>query len=290
MMKGIILAGGSGTRLYPLTMAVNKQLLPVYDKPMVYYPLATLMIAGIKEILVISTPDDQHLYRRLLKNGSHLGIKIEYAIQEEPKGLAQAFLIGEKFIGNDSVCLILGDNVYHGHGLTSLLSRCAQLKDGAIVFGYKVHDPERYGIVEFDKDNKVVSIEEKPEHPKSKYAVTGLYFYDNKVIEYAKQITPSKRGELEITDINNLYLKAGKLEVEKFSRGIAWLDTGTYDSLLEASAYIRTLERRQNCQICCPEEIAYIRGYINKEQLLKLAQPLMKNSYGKYLCDLADDI
>ena len=290
MMKGIILAGGSGTRLYPLTMAVNKQLLPVYDKPMVYYPLATLMIAGIKEILVISTLDDQHLYRRLLKDGSHLGIKIEYAIQEEPKGLAQAFLIGEKFIGNDSVCLILGDNVYHGHGLTSLLSRCAQLKEGAIVFGYKVHDPERYGIVEFDKDNKVVSIEEKPEHPKSKYAVTGLYFYDNKVVKYAKQITPSKRGELEITDINNLYLKAGKLEVEKFSRGIAWLDTGTYDSLLEASAYIRTLERRQNCQICCPEEIAYIRGYINKEQLLKLAQPLMKNSYGKYLCDLADDI
>ena len=268
MMKGIILAGGSGTRLYPLTMAVNKQLLPVYDKPMVYYPLATLMIAGIKEILLISTPDDQHLYKRLLKDGSHLGIKIEYAIQEEPKGLAQAFLIGEKFIGNDSVCLILGDNVYHGHGLTSLLSKCAQLKDGAIVFGYKVHDPERYGIVEFDKDNKVVSIEEKPEHPKSKYAVTGLYFYDNKVVKYAKQITPSKRGELEITDINNLYLKAGKLEVEKFSRGIAWLDTGTYDSLLEASAYIRTLERRQNCQICCPEEIAYIRG----------------------LCDLADDI
>lgn len=290
MMKGIILAGGSGTRLYPLTIAVNKQLLPVYDKPMVYYPLATLMIAGIKEILVISTPDDQHLYKRLLKVGSHLGIKIEYAIQEKPKGLAQAFLIGEKFIGNDSVCLILGDNVYHGHGLTSLLSKCAQLKEGAIVFGYKVHDPERYGIVEFDKDNKVVSIEEKPEHPKSKYAVTGLYFYDNKVVEYAKQITPSKRGELEITDINNLYLKAGKLEVEKFSRGVAWLDTGTYDSLLEASAYIRTLERRQNCQICCPEEIAYIRGYINKEQLLKLAQPLMKNSYGKYLCDLANEI
>ena len=225
----------------------------------------------------------------MLKDGSHLGIKIEYAIQEEPKGLAQAFLIGEEFIGKDSVCLILGDNVYHGHGLTSLLSRCSQLKEGAIVFGYKVHDPERYGIVEFDKDNKVVSIEEKPEHPKSKYAVTGLYFYDNKVVEYAKQITPSKRGELEITDINNMYLKSGKLEVEKFSRGIAWLDTGTYDSLLEASAYIRTLEKRQNCQICCPEEIAYIRGYINKNQLLELAQPLMKNSYGKYLCDLVND-
>ena len=247
------------------------------------------MIAGIKEILVITTPNDQHLYKRLLKDGSHLGIKIEYAIQEEPKGLAQAFLIGEEFIGKDSVCLILGDNVYHGHGLTSLLSRCSQLKEGAIVFGYKVHDPERYGIVEFDKDNKVVSIEEKPEHPKSKYAVTGLYFYDNKVVEYAKQITPSKRGELEITDINNMYLKSGKLEVEKFSRGIAWLDTGTYDSLLEASAYIRTLEKRQNCQICCPEEIAYIRGYINKNQLLELAQPLMKNSYGKYLCDLVND-
>ena len=277
-MKGIILAGGSGTRLYPLTTAVNKQLLPIYDKPMIYYPLATLMIAGIKEILVITTPNDQHLYKRLLKDGSHLGIKIEYAIQEEPKGLAQAFLIGEEFIGKDSVCLILGDNVYHGHGLTSLLSRCSQLNEGAIVFGYKVHDPERYGIVEFDKDNKVVSIEEKPEHPKSKYAVTGLYFYDNKVVEYAKQITPSKRGELEITDINN-----------KFSRGIAWLDTGTYDSLLEASAYIRTLEKRQNCQICCPEEIAYIRGYINKNQLLELAQPLMKNSYGKYLCDLVND-
>ena len=281
-MKGIILAGGSGTRLFPLTMAVNKQLLPIYDKPMIYYPLATLMLAGIKEILVISTPDDQHLYKRLLKDGSYLGIKIEYAIQEEPKGLAQAFLIGEQFIGKEPVCLILGDNVYHGHGLTKLLTRCAQLTEGAIVFGYKVHDPERYGIVEFDKDNKVVSIEEKPEHPKSKYAVTGLYFYDNNVVEYAKQITPSKRGELEITDINNLYLKAGKLEVEKFSRGIAWLDTGTYDSLLEASAYIRTLERRQNCQICCPEEIAYIRGYIGKEQLLKLAQPLMKNSYVKH--------
>ncbi len=285
-MKGIILAGGSGTRLYPLTLAVNKQLLPVYDKPMIYYPLSTLMIAGIKEILIISTPDDQPLYKKLLKDGSHLGIKIEYAIQEEPKGLAQAFLIGEKFIGNDTVCLILGDNIYHGHGLTGLLSKCAKLENGAIVFGYKVHDPERYGIVEFDKDNKAVSIEEKPEHPKSKYAVTGLYFYDNKVIEYAKQIKPSKRGELEITDINNLYLKAGNLSVEKFSRGIAWLDTGTYDSLLEASAYIRTLERRQNCQICCPEEIAYIRGYIDKEQLLKLAQPLMKNSYGKALCDL----
>lgn len=288
-MRGIILAGGSGTRLFPLTMAVNKQLLPIYDKPMIYYPLATLMLAGIKEILVISTPYDQHLYKRLLKDGSHLGIKIEYAIQEEPKGLAQAFLIGEQFVGKEPVCLILGDNVYHGHGLTKLLTRCAQLTEGAIVFGYKVHDPERYGIVEFDKDNKVVSIEEKPEHPKSKYAVTGLYFYDNNVVEYSKQITPSKRGELEITDINNLYLKAGKLEVEKFSRGIAWLDTGTYDSLLEASAYIRTLERRQNCQICCPEEIAYIRGYIGKEQLLKLAQPLMKNSYGKYLCDLVND-
>lgn len=288
-MKGIILAGGSGTRLYPLTIAVNKQLLPVYDKPMVYYPLATLMIAGIKEILIISTPDDQPLYKKLLRDGAHLGIKIEYAIQEAPKGLAQAFLIGEKFIGNDSVCLILGDNVYHGHGLSKLLTKCAQLKEGACVFGYKVHDPERYGIVEFDKDNRVISIEEKPTNPKSRYAVTGLYFYDNKVIEYAKQIKPSKRGELEITDINNLYLKAGKLEVEKFSRGVAWLDTGTYDSLLEASAYIRTLERRQNCQICCPEEIAFVKCYITKDQLLKLAEPLMKNSYGKYLVDLAKD-
>ena len=288
-MKGIILAGGSGTRLYPLTIAVNKQLLPVYDKPMVYYPLAALMLAGIKEILIISTPDDQLLYKKLLKDGSHLGLSISYEIQESPKGLAQAFLIGEKFIGTDSVCLILGDNVYHGHGLSKILTNCAKLKEGACIFGYKVNDPERYGIVEFDKDNKVVSIVEKPTNPKSKYAVTGLYFYDNKVVEYAKQIKPSARGELEITDINNLYLKAGKLEVQKFSRGIAWLDTGTYDSLLEASGYIRTLEKRQNCQICCPEEIAYTRGYITKDQLIKLAQPLIKNSYGKYLLDLAND-
>ena len=285
-MKGIILAGGSGTRLYPLTMAVNKQLLPVYDKPMVYYPLATLMIAGIKEILVISTPDDQHLYKRLLKDGSHLGIKIEYAIQEEPKGLAQAFLIGEKFIGNDSVCLILGDNVYHGHGLTSLLSKCAQLKEGAIVFGYKVHDPERYGIVEFDKDNKVVSIEEKPERPKSKYAVTGLYFYDNKVVEYAKQITPSKRGELEITDINNLYLKAGKLEVEKFSRGVAWLDTGTHESLVDATNFVKTVEQHQHRKIGCLEEIGYLNGWITREDVLRTYEVMKKNQYGQYLMDV----
>lgn len=288
-MKGIILAGGSGTRLYPLTISINKQLLPVYDKPMIFYPLSTLMLAGIKEILVITTVQDSHLYRSLMKDGSQWGISISYATQEKPNGLAEAFIIGEEFIGNDTVCLVLGDNIFHGHGLSRLLMDCASLESGAFVFGYRVHDPQRYGVVTFDSDNKVLSIEEKPENPKSQYAVAGLYFYDNNVIRYAKSIKPSKRGELEITDINNCYLREGNLSVVKFSRGIAWLDTGTHDSLMEAAAYIRTLEKRQNCQICCPDEIAFERGYITREQLRENAQPLLKNSYGRYLMNLAGD-
>ncbi len=288
-MKGIILAGGSGTRLYPLTISINKQLLPIYDKPMIFYPLSTLMLAGIRDILVITTEQDAHLYKTLLKDGSQWGINISYAIQEKPNGLAEAFIIGEEFIGNDSVCLVLGDNIFHGHGLSKLLMDCAKLESGAYVFGYRVHDPERYGVVSFDENNKVISIVEKPKNPQSQYAVAGLYFYDNNVIKYAKSIKPSERGELEITDINNCYLREEKLSVVKFSRGIAWLDTGTHDSLLEASAYIRTLEKRQNCQICCPDEIAFERGYITKEQLKENAKPLLKNSYGKYLMNLAAD-
>ena len=287
-MKGIILAGGSGTRLYPITLGCNKQLLPVYDKPMIYYPLATLMLAGIRDILIITTPEDSYSYGTLLKDGSQFGIRIRYAVQPKPEGLAQAFLIGEKFIGNDSVCLILGDNIYHGQGLGRILNECAKLQEGACVFGYKVADPERYGVVEFDKHGNVLSLEEKPKQPKSDYAVTGLYFYDNKVVEYAKQIKPSARGEFEITDLNNIYLKNSMLKVHLLGRGIAWLDTGTHDSLLEAAEYIKTLQKRQNCLIGSPEEIAYRKGYISTEKMIQLASLFKKNDYGKYLMSLAE--
>lgn len=287
-MKGIILAGGSGTRLYPITMGCNKQLLPIYDKPMIYYPLATLMLAGIRDILIITTPEDSYSYCSLLKDGSQFGIRIRYAVQYKPEGLAQAFIIGEKFIGDDSVCLVLGDNIYHGQGLGKILTECASLKEGACVFGYKVGDPERYGVVEFDKNGHVISLEEKPKYPKSDYAVTGLYFYDNKVIDYAKSIKPSSRGELEITDINRIYLEKQALKVRVFVRGIAWLDTGTHDSLLEAGEYIKTLQKRQNCLISSPEEIAYTKGYITKDSLIAQAQILKKNDYGKYLLSLVE--
>ena len=285
-MKGIILAGGSGTRLYPITMGCNKQLLPIYDKPMIYYPLATLMLAGIRDILIITTPEDSYSYCSLLKDGSQFGIRIRYAVQYKPEGLAQAFIIGEKFIGDDSVCLVLGDNIYHGQGLGKILTECASLKEGACVFGYKVGDPERYGVVEFDKNGHVISLEEKPKYPKSDYAVTGLYFYDNKVVEYAKSIKPSARGELEITDINKLYLEDNSLRVEILGRGVAWLDTGTHDSLLEAAEYVRTLQKRQNCLIGSPEEIAYRKGYISKADLQKQASLMSKNDYGKFLMNI----
>ena len=273
-MKGIILAGGSGTRLYPLTISISKQIIPVYDKPMIYYPLSVLMLAGIKEILIISTPTDIHLYEDLLKDGSQLGIKIEYAIQPSPDGLAQAFLIGEEFIGADEVCLILGDNIYYGHGFGNTLLDASKLTEGALVFGYYVKDPERYGVAEFDEKGKVISLEEKPEKPKSNYAVTGLYFYDNTVVEKAKLLEPSPRGELEITDLNKLYLEDDTLKVKLMGRGMAWLDTGTHDSLLEASNFIATIEKRQGLKASCIEEIAYKRGFIDKAQLLKLAEPL----------------
>jgi len=285
-MKGIILAGGSGTRLYPLTRAISKQLMPVYDKPMIYYPLSTLMLAGIKDILIISTPHDLPRFKELLQDGSELGINLSYAEQPSPDGLAQAFIIGEKFIGNDSVALILGDNIYYGPGLSKMLQKAANKEKGATVFGYQVKDPERFGVVEFDEEMNAVSIEEKPEHPRSNYAVTGLYFYDNDVVEISKNIKPSPRGELEITDVNKAYLERGDLSVELMGRGFAWLDTGTHESLLEASQYIETVQRMQNVQVANLEEIAYRMGYISREDVLALAQPLKKNEYGQYLLRL----
>ena len=289
-MKGIVLAGGSGTRLYPVTKSISKQIIPVYDKPMIYYPLSVLMLAGIKEILIISTPQDIHLYENLLGTGEDLGIKLVYAIQPSPDGLAQAFIIGEEFIGDDNVCMVLGDNIFYGFDFTRTLREAAELEDGAVVFGYYVNDPERYGVAEFDASGKVLSLEEKPAQPKSNYAVTGLYFYSNDVIKKSIGLKPSKRGELEITDLNRLYLEEGRLSLKMMGRGMAWLDTGTHDSLLEASNFIATIENRQGLKIACLEEIAFRNGYITKEQLLKLAEPLKKNHYGEYLIKIANEV
>ena len=288
-MKGIILAGGKGTRLYPLTITISKQLLPVYDKPMIYYPLSTLMLAGIREILVISAPEVLPALKDLLKDGSQWGLKFEYAEQAEPRGLADAFLIGSEFIGDGSVCLILGDNILYGEGMTSTLHECASLKEGAIIFGYKVNDPERYGVVEFDDQYRVLSIEEKPKQPRSSYAVPGIYFYDHQVIAIARSLKPSARGELEITDLNKVYLEMGKLNAKVFGRGIAWLDAGTHESLLQAGSFIQTIQERQGLMISCPEEIAYRLDYISKEQLCELGKKLAGNSYGEYILSVAND-
>jgi len=286
--KGIILAGGSGTRLYPVTQAISKQLLPVYDKPMIYYPLSVLMLAGIREVLVINTPHEQALFKNLLGDGARWGIKIEYAVQPAPEGLAQAFLIGRDFVAGQPSCLILGDNIFYGHGLTGLLQRAASRERGATVFGYRVRDPERYGVAEFDASGRVIGLEEKPARPKSNYAVTGLYFYDGRVCDFAAALKPSARGELEITDLNRCYLHDGSLMLEQLGRGYAWLDTGTHDSMMDAGNYIATVEKRQGLKVCCPEEIAFQNGWIDADQLRELAKPLVKSGYGQYLLQLIE--
>lgn len=288
-MKGIILSGGSGTRLYPLTKSISKQVLPIYDKPMIYYPLSTLMLAGIRDILIISTERDVPTFRELLGNGGQLGLNISYDIQYAPNGLAEAFIIGEKFVGNDKVALVLGDNIFYGRGFSKVLEKAAEIEEGAIIFGYYVNNPQDFGVVEFNKNWEVLSLEEKPQNPKSNYAIPGLYFYDNSVIEIAKNIKPSKRGELEITSVNGEYLKREKLKVELFGRGMAWLDTGTHDGLLEASNYVSIIQQRQGLYISCIEEIAYRKGYISKEQLIDLAKPMLKTNYGQYLIKIAEE-
>lgn len=289
-MKGIILAGGSGTRLYPLTKAISKQIMPVYDKPMIYYPLSTLMLAGIREVLIISTPRDLPVFEELLGDGSQLGMRIEYAVQESPRGLADAFIIGADFIGTDNVALVLGDNIFYGQSFSKVLMNAAKRETGATIFGYYVKDPREYGVVEFDAEGKAISIEEKPENPKSNYAVPGLYFYDNSVVEIAKNVKPSKRGEIEITSVNNAYLDRGDLYVETLGRGFAWLDTGNHDALLDASDFVAAFQKRQGLYISCIEEIAYKRGFISKEQLIELAQPLLKTEYGHYLIEVSEGL